>query len=326
SLRLPDIQDRWPFPVTRNPLASIVSAQSIAWIESLCILSGPQLQKLQRADYGGLAAIAYASLSQLEHFRVACDLVHLLFVFDDLTDTLSGHEVRDMAATSLDALRNWQTPRVRGEHPVGEMHRSFSERLHGLASADILHRFIDGYAKYLHAVGDEACDRENGVIKSTLESYLDLRRSTGAVTCAVNLLALPLDIPTEVLDDSRIRHLEALGLDLVCVGNDVLSVNVEQARGDVHNAVIVVMQERRVTIQEALDFVGTWYQRKIHEFLTEMVNLPQFDSITVRTGVKTYIAGIANWVTGNHEWSLESRRYFPDGQSPRSTGWIVPLL
>ncbi|KAJ7164196.1 isoprenoid synthase domain-containing protein [Mycena filopes] len=325
-LHLPDIHDQWPFPVARSPWESEASTESVAWIESLRILPDRQLQRLCKADYGGLAAIAYANFTQLEHLRVACDLVNLLFVFDDLTDEMSGAEAEALAGISLDALRDWQTPRPQEEHPVGEMHRSFSERLHGMANPDILQRFLDGYEDYLHAVVLEACDREDKVIKDTLEIYLDLRRSTGAVTCAFNLLALPLDIPGEVLDDSRIRHLELLALDLVCVGNDILSVNVEQARGDVHNAVIVVMKQRGLSIQDALDFVGKWYQDHVQEFLAAVESLPRFHSVAIHSGVERYISGMANWVTGNYEWSLKSRRYFPDGKNPRDTAWMVPLM
>lgn len=106
---------------------------------------------------------------------------------------------------------------------------------------------------------------------------------------------------------------------------DILSFNAEQARGDTHNAVIVVMNERGMSIQEAMDFLGAWYRSNVAEFCTAMRDLPQCRTIAMRNWVKTYVAGIANWVTGNYDWSLRSRRYFTGGLDPVKDGWDVAL-
>jgi hypothetical protein len=37
---------------------------------------------------------------------------------------------------------------------------------------------------------------------------------------------------------------------------DIFSYNVEQARGDTHNMICVVMQEQALDLQTAVDFVG----------------------------------------------------------------------
>jgi hypothetical protein len=107
---------------------------------------------------------------------------------------------------------------------------------------------------------------------------------------------------------------------------DILSFNVEHARGDTHNAVIVVMHERGLSSQEAMDFMGVWYREKVEEFCTAMRDLPPCGSVCVRDQVKMYVTGIANWVTGNYEWSLRSGRYFPAGEDPLGSSWVVPLL
>jgi hypothetical protein len=107
---------------------------------------------------------------------------------------------------------------------------------------------------------------------------------------------------------------------------DILSFNAEQARGDIHNAVIVVMQEQTLSIQDAMDFVGAWYRETVEEFCTAMRDLPPCRSVAMRNGVKMYVAAIANWVTSNYEWSLRSGRYFAVGQDPAEIGWVVPLM
>lgn len=104
-LELPDIHERWPFPVTLNRWEDTISTESLAWIESLCILSAPELRKFKAANYAGLTSIVYASVTDVHHYRAVCDLIHLLFIVDDLTDELSAVEVQGIAEISLDALR-----------------------------------------------------------------------------------------------------------------------------------------------------------------------------------------------------------------------------
>ncbi|KAF7373063.1 Terpene cyclase [Mycena sanguinolenta] len=330
-LRLPDIHERWPFPVAYNRWEDPVSAETLAWLESLSILSAAELKKYTgRINFCLFSSMAYAHFADMEHFRVGCDLLNLLFVVDDVTDEMSAAEVRRMAVISLDGLRNWEIPRPSGEHPAGEMHRrqgySFSARLHRVASSDVLARFMVNYELYLKAVINEADERDRNVVRPSLDTYLTLRRETGAVIMCFDLLLVPAEIPESILNDARVARVERLGLDLICVGNDILSFNVEQARKATHNAVVVVMHEHGLSVQDAMDFVGRWYCQTVEEFLEAMRDVPPCDSVITRTRVKMYFAGIANWVTCNYEWSLRSGRYFAADQDPQESGWIVPLL
>ncbi|KAJ6455221.1 isoprenoid synthase domain-containing protein [Mycena sanguinolenta] len=315
-LRLPDIHERWPFPVAFNRWEDPVSAQTLAWLESLSILSAADLKRYNtRVNFCNFSAMTYAHFVDVEHFRVACDLLNLLFVVDDITDAMSAAEVRRISVISLDSLRYGLLAFY-----------LFSERLHGIANSDVLARFITNYELYLKAVINEADERDRTVVRPTLDSYLRLRRGTGGVPMCFDLLLVPDEIPQSVLNDPRVARVERLGLDLICVGNDILSFNVEQARGDTHNAVIVVMGEQGLSAQDALDFVGKWYCEAVEEFLQAMRDVPQCGSVIIRTRVKIYFAAIANWVTGNYEWGLRSGRYFAADQDPLESGWVVPLL
>ncbi|KAJ7644873.1 isoprenoid synthase domain-containing protein [Roridomyces roridus] len=213
------------------------------------------------------------------------------------------------------------------EHPFAKMHRTFAQRLRATTDLALIDKFMANYSLYLHAVVQEAEERGKLKIRDTLTSYLELRRNTGAVTCCFNLLLLPFDIPEDVLADPRIAQLETIGLDLVCVGNDILSFNVEQARGDIHNAVIVVMKEHELSVQAAMDFIGAWYHRNTDEFCALMRDLPACkDDLETRNQLKKYVAGLADWVTSNWEWSLNSGRYHLEGEELGKGGWVVPLL
>lgn len=93
---------------------------------------------------------------------------------------------------------------------------------------------------------------------------------------------------------------------------DVVSFNVEQARGDIHNIAIVLMAERGFSVQEAMDFVGDWYQSRSRHFvlLLDFLWGSQSDKDPGHVELRSYLLGLATWVTANYEWSFESQRFF----------------
>ncbi|KAK6977234.1 terpene cyclase [Favolaschia claudopus] len=325
-LIIPDLHARWPFPGIHNHLAKTIPPATHAWIESLGILSEASRKKLQATNFDVLAAIAYALVSDAEKYRVCCDFVCLLFIMDDATDNLGGDEVKAVFGTAKDALRNYDTPREVGENHTGELHRSFSERLHKVGRQNVIERFLFYYDQYAKAVTAEAEDREADRIR-TFDSYLAIRRHTGGVMCCFTLHLLCAEVPDEILRDERVQRLETLGLDMISIGNDILSFNVEYARGDIHNTVVIIMHEKNLSIQDAIGVVYTLYQEMAEEFCRIVIrDLPACGSVATRNAIRMYGAGIINWVTGNYEWGLNCPRYFSMGQNPADTNWVVPLI
>lgn len=83
----------------------------------------------------------------------------------------------------------------------------------------MLARFIPNYEIYLDAIVNEANERDQKTVRSSLDSYLALRRETGAVAVCFDLLLIPHEIPGKILRDPRVARVERLGADLVVVGN-----------------------------------------------------------------------------------------------------------
>lgn len=93
---------------------------------------------------------------------------------------------------------------------------------------------------------------------------------------------------------------------------DVCSYNVEQARGDDdHNLITVIMKERGLDVQGAMDNLGTWHHERVTRFVAKFDNLPSGSwAPEVEVELKEYAWGIGNWVTADIEWGFESQRYF----------------
>lgn len=116
-------------------------------------------------------------------------------------------------------------------------------------------------------------------------------------------------------------------------GQDIFSYNVEQARGDTHNMIPVVMHEQGLELQEAVDFVGyasssplplpalpsytnhppasrsEMCKASIDRFVSSRAALPAWTP-AVDAALARYADGLADWIVGSLHWSFVSERYF----------------
>jgi hypothetical protein len=84
----------------------------------------------------------------------------------------------------------------------------------------------------------------------------------------------------------------------------------EQSRGlAIHNAVEVVMRERKMSLQAAMDWLGKYCDELAENFLLDLAILPSWGA-EVDSRVSAYINGLGQWVRGIDDWHFESARYF----------------
>ncbi|KAF7372989.1 Terpene cyclase [Mycena sanguinolenta] len=303
---LPDLLAQWPFETNPNPLQNIV-ADSAAWVESFEAFSPRAQIAFNLCKFGIFSSLAYATAGP-GHFRAACDLMNLFFVFDEKSDEASGQEVAQQAADIMRALRN-PTEFIPGESILGAMTRSFWKRTLLVASQSSAQRFIKHFDEYTDAVRQQAVDRETGHLRSISE-YLQLRRGTIGVRPSFDFFLLTDDLPDSAVDHPHIERLACGAIDMTILANDIYSYNVEQSRGDdEHNLVTVAMREKNFSVQQAVDHVGEQYLHISRAFCEDMKNLPIFPD-PVDNLVKEYATGMALWVYTNIKWSFASQRYF----------------
>ncbi|KAJ7290091.1 terpenoid synthase [Mycena rebaudengoi] len=288
---LPDLLAHWPFETKPNPLQNIV-ADSAAWVES----------------FGAFSPRAQIAFNRPDHFRPACDLMNLFFVFDEKSDEASGQEVTQQAADIMGALRN-PTEHIPGEGILGAMTRSFWKRTLLVANPSSAQRFIKNFDEYTDAVRQQAVDREMGRIRSISE-YLQLRRGTIGVRPSFDFFLLTDDLPDSVVDHPHIERLTCGAIDMTILANDLYSYNVEQSRGDdEHNMVTVAMREKNLSVQQAVDHIGEQYHHISRAFCEDMKNFPTFPA-SIDNLAKEYAVGMSLWVYTNIKWSFASERYF----------------
>ncbi|KAF9460417.1 terpenoid synthase [Collybia nuda] len=304
---LPDLLANWPFNPEPNPCQDIV-AQSAAWVESFKPFDAKAQNAFNRCKFGIFASLAYPHATGA-HFRVACDLMNLFFVFDEYSDCADGEAVGKQAADIMNALRYPDTIPPEGDSLLGAMTRDFWLRTMKCASESSAQRFIRNFDEYTDAVRQEAVDRDVGRIRSVPE-YLKLRRGTIGVHPSFDYYLLRDDLPDECVNHPDVQRLASAAVDMTILANDVYSYNKEQSKGeDSHNLVAVVMKEHDLTVQEAMNYIGDLYNHIRKQYCEDFQDLPRFND-NVDGLVREFCYGTGIWVTTNIKWSFASERYF----------------
>ncbi|KAF9461959.1 terpenoid synthase [Collybia nuda] len=318
---IPNTLQNWPWPRHINPHYNICKAESSAWCEGFKAFTPKAQKAFNKCDFNLLASLAYPLLNK-EGCRVGCDLMNLFFVIDEYSDVADQCGAREQADIVMDALRHPLKPRPEGEWIGGEIARQFWENATRTATPSAQRRFIKMFDSYLNSVVQQAEDRTHNYIRD-IQSYFDVRRDTIGAKPSFAINEIHLNISDEAMEDPIIKTLASTSIDMLIIGNDLCSYNVEQARGDDgHNLVTIVMNERKIGLHAALQWISNLHDRLAAEFLEAYKKLPS----PINPDVATYVDGLGNWVRGNDVWSFESERYFGVRGLEIQNSRIVQLL
>ncbi|KAI0306219.1 terpenoid synthase [Multifurca ochricompacta] len=324
---LPDSLAQWPWPRILNKHYAEVKPESDCWLGGFEALDVKSQRSFDLCNFHGL--------------RVACDLMVLFFIYDEFTDKVSGDGARIYADMVVGVLLNPHMERPKGESKLGEITRQFWLRAIKVASEPAQRRFILSFTRYVYGVISEASDRADGRIRSIVD-YLELRRLTAGAYASFFSAELGLDIPDEVMAHPAMESLLALAAESIVLTNDLYSYNNEQAAGHGgHNIITVVMSERGVDLDGALNWVAEYHGKVLSGFQAQHRMLPswgpEMDSV-----VQSFIERLAYWTRGHDCWSFESGRYFgskgpeikkhrlvtllPRVETPDVTPMMAPLM
>jgi len=283
-------------------------AESDTWLRGFEALDPKSQRSFDFCDFPLLSSLGYPSLDK-DGLRVASDLIVLLFIYDEFTDNVDVDGARAYADLVMDILRNPHVERPQGESKLGEITRQFWLRAMKIASGPAQRRFIASFAAYVYAVVDEASDRTRGHIRGFAD-FLELRRLTTAACPSFLSAELGLDIPDEVMAHPELESLRSLAVDSTVLTNDLYSYNNEQAAGHGgHNIITVVMNEKDVDLDGALNWVGAYHEGVLSRFQAQRHMLPSWGA-DMDSVVDSYVERLAYWIRGHDCWSLESGRYF----------------
>ncbi|KAI0295705.1 terpenoid synthase [Russula brevipes] len=320
---IPNNLDHWQWPRHLNPYYAEVKAESAAWARSFGAFSPKAQHAYDRCDFNLLACLAYPLLNK-DRARTGCDLMNMFFVYDEYSDVAHEDEVQVMADIIMDALRNPHTPRPKGEWIGGEVTRQFWELAIKTASPGSQKRFIEHFGTYTQSVVQQAADRTHKHVRS-IQEYLEVRRDTIGAKPSFAILETGMDLPDEAVRHPIIEELAILSIDMILLGNDVASYNLEQARGDDnHNIITIVMHHNKTDIQGAMDWVYNYHKELEAKFMDIYENkIPKFGE-PVDADLAVYVDGLGNWVRASDQWGFESERYFgKKAPEIQKTRWVT---
>lgn len=87
-------------------------------------------------------------------------------------------------------------------------------------------RFVDMFQLYMDSVVQQAEDRHSDYIRD-VDSYFQVRRDTIGAKPSFAICEMHMDIPDEIITHPTVVRLSMLCIDMLIIGNDLCSYNVE---------------------------------------------------------------------------------------------------
>ncbi len=107
---------------------------------------------------------------------------------------------------------------------------------------------------------------------------------------------------------------------------DIVSFNVEQARGETFNIVIISIVHQKMTVQEAINYAGDIVKNIIETFRENRKKIPSFGSPDLDSDVEKYVEGLQDCIFGSIHGSFTSERYFGKESAEVKRHLTVKLL
>ncbi len=99
------------------------------------------------------------------------------------------------------------------------------------------------------------------------------------------------------------------------------SYNFQQSNDDDDNLVAILMSQRSLSLQTAIQATSNLARKALQSFLEQERLLQSSDA-----DIRTYIQGLRDWIIGYAHWIYETERYFKDnGEDVRAFGWVFLL-
>jgi len=180
----------------------------------------------------------------------------------------------------------------------------------------IQHRYVTSMCQY--SSGTLAQVRQAQTSRTaTFEKVLAQRRQSVCVTPLFVLVEFGhrIDLLDDAFENANVRRLEALGVEITLLHNDLLSYCKEEEEGVIHNTV-AVCRLQGMSAQDAVTFVGTEVSCRMAEF-EETVRELQKSKYGRADELMRYVQGIRDVIKANLWWSFRTERFLSEQQKSR---------
>ncbi|KAG2364302.1 isoprenoid synthase domain-containing protein [Suillus spraguei] len=302
---IPDFFSNCRYPMRLNPHCYSVSLASEQWLCSKAHLVEPESTKYTSLRAGYFASACYPDVDAF-HLKVCADFLCWSFKLDDWLeidrfDVNDAWGVRDCCIAAFRDPVNFQTERYSGKLCklcVYFLYHTHSNHL----TVFKLRWFIFAAKEIDNLVKGHVDD---------VESYIELRRDlSGCKSCfALIKSANQIHLSEKVVSHPVIMALEEATNDFVSWSNNNFFYNKEQSHHNTHNLVAVLMRNKGLDLQDAIDYCGRLCNISLQRFEENIAVLPSCGE-EIDKEVPIYIQGLQNWITGPLQWSFVTACYF----------------
>jgi hypothetical protein len=298
-----------PFTSSVHEDASSVHAGSVLWARSLGMLPTEQhVKHANKAKVGWLVARAFPTATSCG-LQLVADWTMLFCLLDDHIEKRgTAVDVEDYLQHLLDLFR--ADIARSSDDPFAAGLLDIRARLLALGPISYFMSFADRLEVLFAGFATEAKNRDSAVIPD-LASYLPLREVTVGLQVMYALAELleGFSLPAAAHEHPAIQALAKHTSNIVGWANDLFTYEKEFREGEIHNLVLVLMNERGISLTQAVGQATELHDNEIHSFLACVEQLPSFGAAD--RDVACYVEMLRCWIRGHLDWAHETGRYRP---------------
>jgi hypothetical protein len=296
-----------PFNSQISPYASAVESHTSQWVEKFRIRDDIRGYTESRFAYMTSRFYPTAEYSRL---CLANDLLVLLFLLDDVFDNKDEEaqnpdNLKKLLYSCLEILKNDRTYTLQSGGNILAALTDVWKRMKDCTSPEYQQTFVQDMLKLFSAV-DWQNKNVNASRIPSVADYIESRPLIGGAHIAATLIELTeqVHLPANIINHKKLSTLTMLCGHLGCWANDLYSLAKEIEHGDTHNLVLVMREEKKLDIENAINETVRLHNQEMIQFERIFHSLPSF-SDEMDEEVYKYAFCLAMIVRGNIDWSLQ---------------------
>jgi hypothetical protein len=296
-----------PFPQKLNPHDERAWLHTVGWVKELRLVPEKALSRFRALDYHWLSAYAFPEAG-LTELALVNDWMTLFYFFDKQWDDAPPQALAAAQSSLLEILRG-RAPAQVGADPLELALHDVRRRMMELSPEGWMERFTGSIEAYFNACVWEARNKHHQEVPD-VASYLRMRELTGAVQPSFELAGVLrlADIPPGMMEEPSLARLNVLANHVITLFNDLISFEKERRAGDMHNLLVVIQQEQRCSLEQAMQRAAKLHDDEVRAFIELESRLPSWGE-PLDTEVRRYVEVLKCWMRANMDWSLMSERY-----------------
>ncbi|KAK8098127.1 terpenoid synthase [Apiospora kogelbergensis] len=300
----PSKQHGWPWEARMHIDSQSIIAESEQWVRAYEGVDGTLVDKIMKGRFPEIACLAWGHQTREQCLLAALVMFHF-WVVEEVTDHEDEASVREKADAMTQALQHPGSS-LTAPLPVTEwvgvrMAADITTKYKAIGTYESWKFYVDTFVDYLDAVVGEVAVRNKPI--SSRADYLRLRVNTIGILPGIALALIDCDLQPDFLELNVVKSLMSLTVLIMIHQNDLYSFDKEQAQGDdSHNGVRVLMEERKIGVQEAMDYLGGETTDLMREFVYLCENLPTLKDERNNQHLRVLRDGCISWIIGIEVW------------------------